>query len=268
VKGKEEKVYLLRKALYRLKQAPWAWNSKINSYFQHFGLQRSPNEPSLYVKIGEKGNFLVFFLYVDDIIYAGTDMKMVEKFKMAMMKEFEMIDLGLMKYFLGFQVKQSSGDIFILQEKYVEDLLKKFQMSTCKPLLTPMAFDEKLKQDDGAEMGDEKLHRSLEGSLIYLTNTRPDIVQSVSVLSRFMSKPSKIHYAAAKRVLSYVHRTKKMGLRYVKDSSNKQVGFIDSDWARSVEDRRSTLGYLLCLGSKLISEFEEAKHNGFIICRS
>ena len=205
------------------------------------------------MKIGEKGNFLIVCLFVDDVIYAGTDMKMVEKFKMTMMKEFKMTDLGLTKYFLGFQVKQSSGEIFISQEKYVEDLLEKFQMSTCKSVPTPMALNEKLQQEDGAKMATEKLCQSLVGSLIYLANTRPDIVQSVSMLSRFTSKPSKIHYAAVKRVLRYLHGTKKTRLRYVKDSSNKMVGFIDNDWARSVEDRRSTSGYLLCLGSKLIS---------------
>ncbi|XP_031405655.1 secreted RxLR effector protein 161-like [Punica granatum] len=131
-----------------------------------------------------------------------------------MMEEFEMTDLGLMKYILGFQVKQSCGEIFISQEKYAEDLLKKFQMTTCKPVLTPMA---------------------------------------VRAIQRFMSKPSKIHYAAAKRFLRYLQRTKTFGLRYVKKSSNKLVGFADSDWASSIVDRRSTSGYLFCLGSKLIS---------------
>ncbi|KAG6493852.1 hypothetical protein ZIOFF_048855 [Zingiber officinale] len=214
---------------------------------------QSPNEPSLYVKVGEKGNFLIVCLYVDDVIYTGTDIKMVEDFKLAMMKKFEMSNLGLMRYFLGFQVKQSSGEIFISQEKYVEDLLKKFQMLSCKPVPTPMALNEKLQQEDDSKMADEKLYRSLVGSLIYLTNTRPDIVQPVSVLSRFMSKPSKVHYAAAKRVLRFLQGTMKHGLRYVKESNNDLVGFTDSDWAGSLEDRRSTSAYLFCFGSKVIS---------------
>ena len=75
-------------------------------------------------------------LYVDDLIYMGTNMKMVEDFKRAMMKEYEMIDLGLMKYFLGIQVRQSKGEVFICQEKYIEDLLKKFHMAACKPVST------------------------------------------------------------------------------------------------------------------------------------
>ena len=90
-------------------------------------------------------------LYVDDLIYMGTNMKMVEDFKRAMMKEYEMIDLGLMKYFLGIQVRQSKREVFICQEKYIEDLLKKFHMAACKPVSTPVSSNEKLQQNDAAE---------------------------------------------------------------------------------------------------------------------
>ncbi|KAG6529457.1 hypothetical protein ZIOFF_011655 [Zingiber officinale] len=115
------------------------------------------------------------------------------------------------------------------------------EMLSCKPVPTPMALNEKLQQEDDSEMADEKLYRSLVGSLIYLTNTRPDIVQPVSVLSRFMSKPSKVHYAAAKRVLRFLQGTMKQGLRYVKELNNDLVGFTDSDWVGSLEDRRTSL---------------------------
>ncbi|KAK5838581.1 hypothetical protein PVK06_007313 [Gossypium arboreum] len=103
---KRKKVYQLQKVLYELKQAPRAWNIKIDSYFKPFGLIQSLSEPSLYVKVGVNGNFLIVCLYVDDVIYARIDMKMVEDFKRAMIKEFEMFDLGLMMFFLCFQVKQ------------------------------------------------------------------------------------------------------------------------------------------------------------------
>ncbi|KAA3474103.1 Retrovirus-related Pol polyprotein from transposon TNT 1-94 [Gossypium australe] len=109
-----------------LKQAPQAWNSKIDLYFQHFGLQQSPSEPSLYVKVRGNENFLIVCLYSHDMIYVGTDMKMVKDFKRSMMKEFGMTDLNLMKYFLGIQDKQSSGKIFISWENHLDDLLKKF----------------------------------------------------------------------------------------------------------------------------------------------
>lgn len=170
----------------------------------------SPSEPSLYVKT-EGTDFLLVCLYVDDLIYFGSNMKMLEDFKKNMMNEFEMTDLGLMRYFLGIQVKQSKGHIFLSQEKYVEDLLKKFQMEKCKAVPTPMALNEKLQQNDGEPRVDDKLYRSLVGSLIYLTNTRPDIMHSVSVISRYMNKPTKSHYTAAKRILRYLQDTENMG---------------------------------------------------------
>ena len=252
VEGKEGKVYKLHKALYGLKQAPRAWNSKIDAYFLQNGFVKSPSEPSQYVKT-RGANFLMVCLYVDDLIYAGTNHDMVQSFKEAMMKEYEMTDLGLMKYFLGIQVKQTKGGIFITQEKYIHDLLKKFILESCKPVSTPMALNEKLQLNDGAEKADPKVYRSLVGSLIYLTNTRPDIVHSVSLVSRFMNEPSKLHFAATKRILRYLQGTKKLGIKYVKEENNELVGYTDSDWAGSFDDRKSTLAYVFCLGSKAIS---------------
>ncbi|XP_057535385.1 uncharacterized mitochondrial protein AtMg00810-like [Amaranthus tricolor] len=129
---------------------------------------------------------------------------MIDEFKKSMMSKYEMTDLGAMKYFLGMQVKQSPDKIFLSQEKYAEDMLKKFNMSNCKP----MATNEKLSKNDGKEKVDASLYRSLVGSLIYLTNTRPDIFHTVSIISRFISEPSKAHLAAAKRILKYIKGTK------------------------------------------------------------
>jgi len=113
IEGQENKVFRLRKALYGLKQAPRAWNSKIDGYLLSNGFLKSPSEPSLYIKTQRPQDFLILCLYVDDLIYTGTNPKMIEEFKKAMMSEYEMTDLGLMKYFLGIQVKQSPGQIFL-----------------------------------------------------------------------------------------------------------------------------------------------------------
>ena len=194
IQGDENKVYRLKKALYGLKQAPRAWNSKIDGYLIENGFTKSPSEPSLYIKTQGQQDFLILCLYVDDLIYTSTNSTMIEKFKKAMMSKFEMTDLGPMKYFLGMQVKQSPGQIFLSQEKYADDLLKKFSMTNCKPVATPMTTSEKLSKNDGEEKVDESKYRSLVGSLIYLTNTRPDIVHAVSMVSWFMTESSKAHF--------------------------------------------------------------------------
>uniref|UniRef100_A0A803M610 Reverse transcriptase Ty1/copia-type domain-containing protein n=1 Tax=Chenopodium quinoa TaxID=63459 RepID=A0A803M610_CHEQI len=182
----------------------------------------------------------------DDLIYMGTNPRLIEEFKKAMMSEFEMTDLGEMKYFLGMQVKQSQGRIFLSQEKYAEDMLKKFNMRDCKPMATPMATNEKLSKNDGKDKVDASLYRSLVGSLIYLTNTRPDIAHVVSIISRFMSEPRKTHLAAAKRILRNIKGTKSHGIMYKSEIDYKLTSYTDSDWAGSIDDRRSTSGYVLC----------------------
>lgn len=252
IKGKEEKVYRLKKALYGLKQAPRAWNSRINHYFQENGFQRSPNEPSLYIK-RDGQNFIIVCIYVDDLIYMGTNLKLIADFKSSMMTEFEMTDLGMMKYFLGIQVKQQKGEIFISQEKYLVDLLQKFHMQNSKPIATPLAVNEKLKMEDGAKKVDDAMFRSLVGSLLYLTHTRPDIMQSVNMVSRFSSSPSTLHFAATKRILRYLNGTRKLGIKYMKESKRSLIGFSDSDWGGSTDDRKSTSAYIFCIGSNVIA---------------
>ena len=107
IEGKEEKVYKLKKALYRLKQAPRAWYSRINAYFCENGFQRSASEPTLYIKMEGKDQMLVVCLYIDDIIYTGSSASLIKEFREKMMLEFEMSDLGALHYFLGLKIKQT-----------------------------------------------------------------------------------------------------------------------------------------------------------------
>ncbi|XP_019054613.1 PREDICTED: uncharacterized protein LOC109115257 [Nelumbo nucifera] len=116
-----------------------------------------------------------------------------------------------------------------------------------------MVVNEKLSKEDGAELLDVSIYKSLVDSLIYLTNTRPDIVLAVSIVSRYMNKPSKVHFGVAKRILRYVKGTKNFGLKYESENDCKLVGFSKSDWASSIDDRKSTIGYIFSLGSKVIS---------------
>ena len=115
----------------------------------------------------------------------------------------------------------------------------------------PMTTNEKLSKDDGSEKINEGLYRSLIGSLLYLTTSRPDILFAVSVLSRFMHSPSEKHFSAAKRVLRYIKGTIDLGVQFSKfvEGDLKLLGYSNSDWGGCVDDSRSTLGYLFSLGS-------------------
>lgn len=135
--GEEDKVYRLKKALYGLKQAPRAWYSRIEGYFIKEGFARCSYEPTLFVKT-ERGKILVLSLYVDDLIYTGNDVGMCEKFKESMKLEFDMTDLGKMKYFLGVEVQQSSKGIHLCQRKYAREILDRFGMGSCNSRKNPM----------------------------------------------------------------------------------------------------------------------------------
>ncbi|KAE8673808.1 hypothetical protein F3Y22_tig00111772pilonHSYRG00252 [Hibiscus syriacus] len=127
VKGHEDKVLKLKKTLYGLKQAPRAWNSRIDKYFQENGFNKCPYEHALYIKIKD-GDILIVCLYVDDLIFTGSNPNMFKEFKDVMMKGFEMTNMGLMAYYLGIEVKQQKDGIFISQESYAKEILKKFKM--------------------------------------------------------------------------------------------------------------------------------------------
>lgn len=145
LKGGEDKVYKLKKALYGLKQAPRTWYAEIDKYFAKSGFEKSHSEPTLYI-MKQGASILIVSLYVDDLIFTGNDESLLQKFKKDMMSTYEMSDLGLLHYFLGIEISQTKGEIFISQKKYAENLLKKFHLWGCKAVATPLMPNEKLKR--------------------------------------------------------------------------------------------------------------------------
>lgn len=120
-------VYKLQKALYGLKQAPRAWFSRIESYFIKEGFESSPSEQTLFIK-RKGGKILIVSIYVDDLLFTSDDEEMLREFKCSMKKEFDMTDLGKMRYFLGIEVLQRSDGVFICQRKYAAEVLSRFGM--------------------------------------------------------------------------------------------------------------------------------------------
>ncbi|KAM2687700.1 hypothetical protein EV2_010439 [Malus domestica] len=261
IKGAEDKVYRLRKALYGLKQAPRAWYSEIDTYLIHCGFHKSSSEATLYVRSKEGVGTLIVSIYVDDIVYTGSNAEMMEEFKAEMMCKYEMSDLGLLHHFLGMGVTQTEGSIFIHQKKYALTLLDKFGLKDCKPVSTQLVATDKLRREDGSEPADECEYRKIVGSLLYLTATRPDIMFSASVLARFMHKPTKKHYGAAKRVLRYIQGTIDFGIEYLNGKSALLIGYCDSDWSGSEEDMKSTSGYAFSFGSGAFSWASVKQHS-------
>ncbi|KAJ0748566.1 putative alcohol dehydrogenase [Helianthus annuus] len=196
---------------------------------------------------------MVVCLYVDDLIIASDSLNMIDQLKNSMKKEFEMTDLGNLHYFLGMEVHQENGDIFISQQRYASNLLDKFNMKQCNAISTPMEYGQRLSKDDQEEEVNENIYRSLVGSLMYLTNTRPDIMFAICKVSRFMERPKRSHWEAAKRILRYIKGTVTEGITYSKGSKGKLVGFSDSDYAGNVDDSKSTSGYVFNLGSGAIA---------------
>ncbi|KAM2718779.1 hypothetical protein EV1_030652 [Malus domestica] len=230
IKGHEDKILKLKKALYGLKQAPRAWNSRIDKYFQENNFTKCPHEHALYVKVKD-GDILIVCLYVDDLIFTGSNPSMFEEFKKVMTKEFEMTDIGLMAYYLGIEVKQSEEGIFISQESYTNEILKKFKMHDCKPISTPVECGVKLTKHDEGESVDPTVFKSLVG-----------------LVNRYMENPTTAHLKTTKRILRYLKGTINFGLFYSSSSNYKLVGYSDSDWVGDSDDRKSTTGFVFFNG--------------------
>ncbi|CAL2228255.1 unnamed protein product [Prunus armeniaca] len=164
---------------------------------------------------------------------------MFGEFKKSMMMEFEMTDRGLMHYFLGLEVIQTTAGNFIYQKKYAQDILNRFQMDDYKPFVTPAEHGLKLCKDKGGKEVDSTFYKQIIGSLMYLTYTRPDIMYAVSLVSRYMEKPTEMHLNAAKRIL--------------REDGSGFVGYTDSDYAGDIDDRKSTSGHTFLLNSGAVS---------------
>lgn len=244
----------LDKALYGLKQAPRAWYARLSGKLQQLGFKASKADTSLFYY--SKGDVIIFMLiYVDDIIVASSTQSAVSALLQDLKEDFALKDLGDLHYFLGIEVNKVNDGLLLSQGKYTADLLKKTNMSDCKPFNTPLSTSEKLSLHEGDLLGssDATQYRSIVGALQYLTLTRPDISFSVNKVCQFLHAPTTVHWATVKRILRYLKYTASLGLKFEKSKSGLVSAFTDADWAGSLDDRRSTGGFAVYLGSNLVS---------------
>ncbi|KAD1540679.1 hypothetical protein E3N88_42653 [Mikania micrantha] len=251
-KGEENKVCKLKKALYGLKQAPRAWFKRIEGYFVREGFKKSHYDHTLFIKKQNKGVVIVS-LYVDDLIYTGNKRELCESFKLSMMSEFEMSNLGRMKYFLGVEVEQTKEGIKMHQKKYAKEVLERFNMWEGNGVKNPIVPGMVVTKTGDKNKVDESFFKSLVGSLMYLTVTRPDLMYAVCFISRFMADPREEHMQVSKRILRYVKATHDFGLVYERNMGSRLQVYTDSDYARDFEDRKSTSGYVCILSGAAIS---------------
>ncbi|GJT16168.1 putative ribonuclease H-like domain-containing protein [Tanacetum coccineum] len=220
-----EKVYKVEKALYGLHQVPRAWYETLSTYLLDNRFHRGQIDKTLFIK-RLKGDILLVQVYVDDIIFGSTKKSLCDEFEQIMHNRFQMSSMGELTFFLGLQVKQKEDGIFISQDKYVGEILKKFGFSSIRTANTPMETNKALTKDEDGEDVD-----------IYLYKFQVQLKVS--------------HLNAVKRIFRYLKGQLKLGLWYPKDSPIILEAFLDSDYAGANLDKKSTTGGCQFLGLRL-----------------
>ncbi|GJR81921.1 putative ribonuclease H-like domain-containing protein [Tanacetum coccineum] len=211
-------VYKVEKALYGLHQAPRAWYETLSTYLVENGFRKGTIDKTLFIK-KDKGDILLVKVYVDSIIFGSTKNSLCTEFESLMHKKFQISSLGELTFFLGLQVRQRDDVIFISQDKYVADILKKFDFSLVKTASTPIETNKALLKDEEGEDVDVHLYRSMIGSLMYLTRAGFKHV--------FQVTPKVSHLHAVKRVFRNLKGQPKLGLWYPRDSPFDLEAFLD-----------------------------------------
>jgi len=242
----------LHKSLYGLKQAPRAWYNRLSEFLLSIGFQASKGDTSLFI-LSHDGAMIYLLVYVDDILLTGSNSAVLHRLITLLQSEFKLRDLGFVHFFLGIEVKSTAMGILLSQHKYALDIIQRAGMTSCKPVDTPLSASSKLTLIPGTLYSDPTRYRQIIGALQYLTFTRPDICYAVNKVCQFMHAPTEDHWSAVKRILRYLQATATYGLHITRDSPLSLHGFTDADWAGSIDNHKSTGGYLVYLGSTPIS---------------
>ena len=234
-------VLYLKKALYGLKQAPRAWYNRLTQYLVSCRFTRGQANQTLFIK-KENGELIVAQVFVDDIIFGSTKDELAHEFSKLMQAEFKISMIGKLSHFLGLQIHQQESGIFISQSKYAKNLVKKFGLESASPVRTPMSLNVKLIVDLLGKSVDSSLYKSMIGSLLYFTASRPNISYSVRVCARYQANPKESLMIALKRIIKYVKTTADFRVWYSKDTNDVLARYSDVDWVGNADDRKSILG--------------------------
>ncbi|KAG8478414.1 hypothetical protein CXB51_028231 [Gossypium anomalum] len=188
---------------------------------------------------------LYVLVYIDDLIVTGNHQCNINKFVKTLDAKFSLKDLGPLSYFIGIEVLLTTERLFLSQQKYVFDLLKKANMDQAKGSPTLMVTSTILSRHVGSAVENESEYRSIVGALQYVVITRPDIAFAVNRLCQFMHKPLDQYFKAVKRILRYLHNTMDYGLHFAKADC--------LDLGTDMDDRRSITRFCVFLGGNPVA---------------
>ena len=269
------KVLKLKKYIYGLRQSAFHWHQLFAKWLTNYGFENIDSDGVTWVKTDTNGSGssskLLLTVHVDDGLAACNDHEMYKTFLDALSKDFDLSDSGELTWLLGCKVEQSPGRVRLHQEKYCNDVLKRFQMSDCNPVSTPCEANMHLTDADCPPLDKRnpevvRDYQMCIGALMYLTCfTRGDCSFAVNQCARFMSNPGPSHIAAARRILRYLAGTRTLGLTYTKDAGdpclastgratipNHITASADADHAGG-KDRRSVSGWAVMLNGAMVT---------------
>ncbi|GJT74228.1 putative RNA-directed DNA polymerase [Tanacetum coccineum] len=261
-------VCLLYKSLYGLKQAPGAWFQRLSKALFDLDFKGSKMDPSLFIY--SRGHTLLYILvYVDDIIVTGNNKGTIDNIISQLGSAFALKDLGPLNYFFGIEIVPHVSGILLSQKKYILELLQSDGVFNCNPVPSPMVTSSSLSLNDNTAFSNPVKYRQVVGSLQYATLSRPNIAFAVNKVCQYMHAPTENHWSAVKQILRYLHGTVEHGMLICRSSGStlqaftnvlwkgnpdtSLEAFLNTDLAGDSDDRRSTGGFAIYLGSNLIS---------------
>lgn len=252
-----EKVCLLKKSLYGLKQSARRWCVKLCDVLESMGFTRSTEDECLFTKTVD-GRTIYILCYVDDILLIGADEEELVRIEEELRTHFEIVSLGNAHHFLGMRLTRDNDGFFALdQSAYISRILTRFNMLDAKPSKIPLDPSYLSESDTSEPFLQETMYRSLIGALLYLSiSTRPDVATAASMLSRKLSCPTLRDWNEAKRVLRYLKGSIDLSLKLGHkdyDRRSDLIGFIDADHAGDINDRKSNSGFVFLFRGAPIS---------------
>jgi hypothetical protein len=239
----------VRKSLYGLKQSGREWYLEAAKYLAELGLEPIFADACVFVR---KDQGLIVGLYVDDMVILAADLTVVQEFKKAIAKKWEIKDLGEVKKILGLEVTRDRQrkSIRIAQSGFMDELLVEYGLTDARPASTPSGSPESLEPVSAKDkLANVERYQRVVGQLLYLMRgSRPDICFTVTRLSRYVAKPAERHWKCAMQVLRYLKGTRNFGTMYSGlDATQRLEGYVDSDYAGDRTDRKSTYGSVFML---------------------